>query len=412
VRGEGGEALLDALLVADVGEDLLEHRHRRALRRRDVHPRLGHQLEEAHRLEGDRLASRVGAGDDQGDEVFLFRGLLLGAPRTPRAPRPEADVDGDDVPGQQGVAGLDEVEPVVLLQPGGGRPDGQGVLGLGQGEVDRRQGVHVVDDAVGELADETGEVLQHPLDLLLFLQLEVAPLVVQLDSGQGLHEDGRPARRFVVDDPPELVARLRPHRDDVPPGPGGDQGLLEHRPGGAAVQDPLEGVHQPVVGRAQLGPDPGQRRGGGVQDLPPLPDAVLDRPGHDGARVERLRPPGQEGEALRVAGQDAPHVEGALQRVAHLLQGGGVQDRPHPGPLGGRAHVVGRPDGEVRLDLEQEPGLGRLRQPGLHRPPARRRLDGQGQLAAGGEGRPLGEALADLRELEDGDGAGVHTPRV
>ena len=60
VRGEGREALLDALLVADVREDLLEDRDARIPRRPGSAARLRHQRQQAHRLERHRLATRVG----------------------------------------------------------------------------------------------------------------------------------------------------------------------------------------------------------------------------------------------------------------------------------------------------------------------------------------------------------------
>ena len=66
VAGEGGEGLLDGLLVADVGVDGLEAGQLRAGLGRDVQPGLSHQRQQANGLERDGLAARVGAGDDQG----------------------------------------------------------------------------------------------------------------------------------------------------------------------------------------------------------------------------------------------------------------------------------------------------------------------------------------------------------
>ena len=48
--GKGGQTLLNALLISDIGEDLPEKRELRALRRRDEKSRLPHELEKPCRL--------------------------------------------------------------------------------------------------------------------------------------------------------------------------------------------------------------------------------------------------------------------------------------------------------------------------------------------------------------------------
>ena len=91
---EGGQALLDALLVADVRQHPVEHAHRAAVSRGDMQPALGHQRQQSQRLQAHRLAAGVGPGDDQG-----VKGL------------PQLDVDGYRPSAvQQGVAGLAELD--------------------------------------------------------------------------------------------------------------------------------------------------------------------------------------------------------------------------------------------------------------------------------------------------------------
>ena len=65
VRRERRERLLEALLVADVGKHVVEDRELRAFARRHVQAALGHQGEQADRLQGHRLAAGVGPGHDQ-----------------------------------------------------------------------------------------------------------------------------------------------------------------------------------------------------------------------------------------------------------------------------------------------------------------------------------------------------------
>ena len=91
---EGAQALLDALLVADVGIDPLEDAEPAALVGGDQQARLRHEREQADGLERDRLAAGVGAGDD--DDV----GIVV-----------EIDVDGHDRFGvEQRVAGAVQVD--------------------------------------------------------------------------------------------------------------------------------------------------------------------------------------------------------------------------------------------------------------------------------------------------------------
>ena len=68
--GEGGQALLDGLLVANIGEHLLKYRQFRPQIRRDLQARLRHQRQQTDRFQRNRLAARVRAGDNQRREVL------------------------------------------------------------------------------------------------------------------------------------------------------------------------------------------------------------------------------------------------------------------------------------------------------------------------------------------------------
>ena len=70
VPAEGGKALLNALLVSDVGKHLLENRQFRAHVRRNLQARLGHQRKKPHRLQRHGLAARVRSGHDQRREFL------------------------------------------------------------------------------------------------------------------------------------------------------------------------------------------------------------------------------------------------------------------------------------------------------------------------------------------------------
>ena len=59
MRGVGGEVILDALVVADVNEDALEHPHTAALCHWHKHAALHHVLKQAHRFQTYRLAAGI-----------------------------------------------------------------------------------------------------------------------------------------------------------------------------------------------------------------------------------------------------------------------------------------------------------------------------------------------------------------
>ena len=73
MAGEGGQALLDALFVADVREDIPVDGDLAARVGRDMETGLGHHGQKAAGLEGHGLSARVGTGDDQSREVLSQR---------------------------------------------------------------------------------------------------------------------------------------------------------------------------------------------------------------------------------------------------------------------------------------------------------------------------------------------------
>ena len=65
VGRERRKRLFQALLIADIGEHVVEDRELRALARGDVQAGLGHQGEQADRFQGHGFAAGVGPGHDQ-----------------------------------------------------------------------------------------------------------------------------------------------------------------------------------------------------------------------------------------------------------------------------------------------------------------------------------------------------------
>ena len=70
VGREGGQRLLDGLLVADIGKHIVKDRKLRAQQRRNLKSRLHHQRKQADGLEGDGLAAGVGAGHNKRRKIL------------------------------------------------------------------------------------------------------------------------------------------------------------------------------------------------------------------------------------------------------------------------------------------------------------------------------------------------------
>ena len=79
VGGEGGQRLLDALLISDVRVDIVKDGQLTVIPGGNVQACLSHERQQAAGLEGDRLAAGVGTGHDQ--EVVVLS---------------QADINGDD----------------------------------------------------------------------------------------------------------------------------------------------------------------------------------------------------------------------------------------------------------------------------------------------------------------------------
>ena len=62
---EGGQTLLNALLVSDVSVDILIDRQFGVWRRRQIKARLSHEHQKPQRLHADSLAARIGTCDQQ-----------------------------------------------------------------------------------------------------------------------------------------------------------------------------------------------------------------------------------------------------------------------------------------------------------------------------------------------------------
>ena len=326
VRRECGQRLLDALLIADVGHDLVEHRHGAAVSARDVQAALRHGGEQANGLERDGLAAGVRAGDDERVKFAAERNI---------------DRHGG-VLRQERMARAAQLQ-LLIRQLRRDRVKLVGELGLGKNEVQAHEHVKVARDILpvrGALGRELGE---DALDLRFFARAQLPQLVVRLHGGHRLDEQRRTGGRHVVHEAGHGALVLCLDRHHVALGTHGDDRLLQ-RLGIARRGDDLlqrvvhtrtRGADQPADGRQLArravgdlvlagdgGEDPLLQKAVGLQGAEEVVDARLVLPlagavtAHAARRLQHARDVQQLARVERTA-----HVR-ALQRRAHVLHAG------------------------------------------------------------------------------------------
>ena len=362
VPRKGAERLLDGLLVADVGVDVVEQRQLRAGLDRDVQPRLRHGRHQPDGLERDGLAAGVGAGDDQREgarrEVDIQRhdGVRI----EQRMPRLEQADDDTGVGSLRVLCVLRDVLtrswfpfdrlfliPIQRMQQRLAGVDLLGILGLGKGQVQLGQRFDAGDDLAGRDADLRGQFRQHLAHFVAFGQLQFAEGVVHLDDRQRFDEQGRAARRLVVDDGLDLSLELGAQRDDIAPVALGDERILQHRHGLAVGDVLLQAAHQPFVGDAHVAAQAGQFDGGRVEHFALVRDGARDGIDDAGRVGQAERQPADARELRLHFFEGLLQLAAGDQRGLDIQQVGGIQHAAVPGQVHLLADVVRAADGQV-----------------------------------------------------------------
>ena len=292
VRREGRERLLQALLVADVGEDVVEDRQLRPLMRRDVQARLGHDRQQADRLQRDRLAAGVRPGDDQDleleAEVDVDRhdrprlGGGGGGRSASSDPRPRARRAGRGRARRgrglrERVPRPSEDELALLVEVGGRHPVVEAVAAPGVDQVELGEGLQAAEERVGDLADLGAEPAEDAADLLRLLGAEVRELRRVLGDRLGLDEDRLVAGAGAVDRALDLAPVLLGDRQDVVVADHREVGVAEDALDLVRAEHPAERLLDPLLDLADLAADRRELAAGGVEDLAAAVEARLDR---------------------------------------------------------------------------------------------------------------------------------------
>ena len=210
MRRESRQALLNALLVAYVGQYVRKHGQLAAVVCRDVQAALVHRRKQTYRLYGDGLAAGVRSCDDERIEAVsqfhVYRhSLALVEQRVPRVAQ--------------------NYRPLVhrrLLAV-----ELIGELGLGKYQVEPDEHVIVRAYIVPVLGAVRGELGKDAVYLRLFLRGKLAQLVVRLHRAHRLDEKRRPGGGNIVHQPRHGALELRLHRHDIAVGAHRDYRLLQ-----------------------------------------------------------------------------------------------------------------------------------------------------------------------------------------
>ena len=349
VRRERGQRLLDALLIADVGHDLVEHRHGAAVGARDVQAALRHGREQTDGLERDGLAAGVWAGDDERVEFAA-----------------ERNIDRHSgVLRQQRMARAAQLQ-VLVRQLRRDRVELVGELCLGKNEVEAHEHVKVARDVLPVRGALGRELSEDALDLRLFTCAQLPQLVVRLHGGHRLDEQRRAGGRHVVHEAGHGALVLGLDRHDIALGAHGDDRLLQ-RLGIARRGDDLlqrivharaRGADQPADGRQLARRAVGDLvlAGDGGEDL--LLQKAVGLQGAEEVVDARL--------VLPLAGAVAAHAARRLQHACNVQQLARVERAAHVRALQRRAHVLHTGKRRAALDDHHRCGGARLAEAGRH----------------------------------------------
>ena len=225
-------------------------------------------------------------------------------------------------------------------------------------QVQLGQRLHRPDDLVAVLGHQRAQFAQHPFDFALLGQLQFAPAVVELQRGQWLHENGGSRGRLVVDDALDASLVLHLDGNHVPPGPLGNDGLLQPGLVSGVRDDPLELFQQAVVGGGQIAADLLELGAGRVLHLAVVTDGLLNSLNQRPTRLDAVGHAGEGGKLVAPPQDQVAELSGRLERLADVQQVARLEHAPLFGLHNQGAHISRAADGRLWASGQQVFGLG------------------------------------------------------
>ena len=223
-----------------------------------------------------------------------------------------------------------DVDDMILIEQGLCGILFQGQRSLCKNEIQAGHHVLVLRDFHRMLSGESAEGGENLFDFFLFLQFQFPHLVIQVDHGSGLNENGASRGGLIVDHARHLAAVFRLDGQTVTPVPGGDQGVLQIGMQGAVHHAVQLGVN-PLRGHSHAAPHVLQTRAGIVADLLLGKNTPVNLMGELRQRLQRgkQRRQGIVRNVLPVLSPIIFHPRGVLQQggdVQKLRDGEGASD--------------------------------------------------------------------------------------
>ena len=249
MAGEGGKALLNALLVADIHQKFIKHTDLAALVSRDQKTALCHSAQQTGGFQGDRLTAGVRAGDDKGivfpAQCNIHRNTLL-------------RVD-------QRVAGANQVEGRIRPHSWFEGLQFQRKPRFRQQDVNFQHGLVAVLELRLNGGHLCGKGHQNALDLLCLLCAVLQNAGVCLHHSLRFHEHRSARRGYIVDDTAHFAAVFALDRHNIPAVAHGNHTLLQVFGGIHIAHHAFQPVADAVFGGADLFAQLCQRAGGGIR---------------------------------------------------------------------------------------------------------------------------------------------------
>ena len=259
VRGKRAEVFLDRLVIANIGQHLLENREfGRGCWYRQC--RLRHQAEQTDRLERYRLAAGIGAADEQ---------------RAPIAGQFQADGHHGFMAAaqhviEQRVARV--LQRQAVAEAGDDTPEIQGEPGFGEDQFQFRHSDQGLTYGFAVSPQAVRHLQQDAMDLARLILGQAHQFIVQVNGLERLHEQRVAAGTGAVNHAIDLAALSGNHRHHEALVADGDELFLEHAILAMRAQEAVEGFldgfllaldvatqaverHAGVIGHAAIGQD-------------------------------------------------------------------------------------------------------------------------------------------------------------